>query len=449
MFFVSPCWVAGQNEGVTRPLRDCVLSHLVYQGAATAVWLGRWVGADEPVAIKVAADPTDPAVADRLRAEAEGAGALDHPGLLAPLAVVEDPPGVAVVYPFLAGGSLRDLLEHRGALTAGELAAVLAPLAEALVARGVPHGDLKPANVLLRSDGSPVVADPAPPGGATPAYLAPEIEPGSAPTTAGDVYSLGVVAYEAISGRRPHRGEPAEVRALAAAGAHRLLTTWPGVARPVAELIEAALAPDPVDRPSDASVLAAGLVALVEPDELRLPRPAARSAVDDGADDRTLDFGPGPPEPTTDRGARGRGPMVLAGAAAIAIAGVALWGPVQQGSGCGPVEVDRGAGFVAVDLDADGCDEPVRWDGEVLAPLDRSAGGRALRIGGPGVEVRFGDWDGDGATTVAAYEPAVGVVRYLDRLDRPDLERRVPAPRSGRAEVVRDPAGDHVEVRRR
>lgn len=469
--------------GVSRPLSGCVLDHLLYQGSEVEVWCGRLEGDEGPVAVKRARDPDDPATGRRLRLEASQAGRVDHPGLLVPLGVVDDPPGVAIVYPYLPGGSVRDLLDRRGALTAGEIVALLEPVADALRARSdggraAGHGDLKPANLLLRADGSPVVADAGSTGWATPAYLDPAASAGGEPSPRRDVFALGVIAYEALTGRRPHRGEPAEVVALAAAGAHRDLGSWPGVPGGVAAVVESALAPDPACRPPTPMAFVAALRAEVDPAAIVLPGPAPTVrplAVRRG--EETIEFGPRPPAPDgapmvrpVDR--RWVGAAVASGALVV---GASILGPTAspgsppggppgrvRGAASDPcpppgvTEATVGAegtagaeGTVAVDLDGDGCDEPASWDGEVLAalPEDGVAGPtRRLRIGGGRLQVRFGDWDGDGATTVAAYDPVAGIIRFLDRLDGPSDERTVRARRDGRSRVVRGEAGDRLTV---
>lgn len=214
-----------------------------------------------------------------LRAVAGTWSQVSHPNLLPLLATWDEPvPGteasVVALMPWMAGGNLRDLLDDRGTLTPGEVVALLEPVSSAvdhLHQHGLTHGDIKPENILLSGDGEPRLADPvADVGLATPAYLAPEVLDG-ARSTAIDVYALGVVAYELLTGRHPHRGGPAEVLAAAAGGAHRRLTTWPGVPDGAAEMVESALDPDPDNRPGSAGVLMAGIAAAVERAAVVLP----------------------------------------------------------------------------------------------------------------------------------------------------------------------------------
>lgn len=436
-----------------------------------------------PVAVKRVRCSAGPAEVVSLRAEAELLAALDHPHLLRVLDVVVDPPGVALVLPYLCGGSLRDLLDDRGALSPGELVALLAPVADAagsLHRRGLVHGDLKPDNVLLTSDGDPVLADVGvariigrPATGlvvaGTPAYLDPSVAEGSAPGPRADVYALGVVAYEALTGRLPHVGEPAEVVALAASRVHRPLESWPAVPEAVARVVEQALDPDPAVRPAGPVELVDALRAAVAPSEVRLPAGTPRLRrveADPGGGSHTVRFGPAPPavDPTPTAGWRGRVARVLGAVGVLALGVVAVAGLSAGGERTGavargvpsasvvgkvgpratpggprssPGEVARrsgagpggsgtanctepsppvgGAGpLLRSDIDGDGCPEALRWDGTVLR-VATASGTRTYRVGTPADQLLLGDWDGDGAASPALYRPATGEVLYLDR----------------------------------
>lgn len=315
------------------------------------MWLAWPDDGGGPVAIKRPATvPAGPGgrsdAPDRLRAEGEVLGGVDHPNLVAVLGVVEGPAGVALVLPHLPGGSLRDLLDERGTLGAGELLGVVAPVADALGAlsdRAIVHGDCKPENVLFEADGTPVLIDAgaARPVGAchgegpvvgTPDYLDPSLVDGGPVTPASDVYSLGVLAYEALTGRRPHRGEPAEVLAAAAVGARRPLASWPTVDDGVARVVERAMAPDPTDRPPDPRALADELRLVVPARSVRLPGPARTDGPPrrPGRLDTVRVAGPAATPPSGEVGPRPR--RVLAARAAVVAGSVtlAVWAGAER-----------------------------------------------------------------------------------------------------------------------
>jgi eukaryotic-like serine/threonine-protein kinase len=157
----------------------------------------------------------------RFRREAQAAGRLSHPNIVSIYDVSED----YFVMEFVEGISLQSLLAGRAPLPLAEAMRILAPVAEAIdyVHRfGIIHRDIKPANIMIQPDGRPKLMDfgvarlPASvatgsgPSFGSPAYMAPEQIAGDplTPLTArADLFSFGVVAYEALTGRRPFHGE--------------------------------------------------------------------------------------------------------------------------------------------------------------------------------------------------------------------------------------------------
>ncbi|MBW3576082.1 MAG: serine/threonine protein kinase, partial [Actinobacteria bacterium] len=241
-------------------------------GSTGTVWRARREGpVSQVVAVKRLRVGAAASEVDRLRREAEILAQLDHPHIVRVLEVVDDA-GPAVVMQFAPGGSLQDLLAERGRLTPGEMVAVAAPLADALASahrRDVLHCDVKPANVLFTSDGEPllsdfgvarrfasaVTADQVVAG--TAEYLAPELLDGGRPGVRSDVYSLGVVCYEALVGSPPYTGEtPLAVVRAADRGSHVPLGTVSGVPPALAEVVQRAMARDPSDRYPGAGELA-------------------------------------------------------------------------------------------------------------------------------------------------------------------------------------------------
>jgi eukaryotic-like serine/threonine-protein kinase len=135
-----------------------------------------------------------------------------------------------LVMEFLQGETLAARLAKAGKLPPGEALDIARQLCAGLSEAhrsGITHGDLKPANVILcqNEDGSlrPVITDfglasgahqPSGELGGTPAYMAPELWRGQKPSRASDIYALGVILYEVVTGRLPFDTKPLENRAL-------------------------------------------------------------------------------------------------------------------------------------------------------------------------------------------------------------------------------------------
>ena len=417
-------------------------------GATGTVWRARRRGAiEQVVALKRLPGGARAADLDRLRREASALAELDHPHIVRVLELVEDDGGLAIAMQYAPGGSLEALLAARGALTAGELVAVAAPVADALASahrRGVLHRDVKPANILFTSDGEPLLADFGVAGllggpvttehavRGTAEYLAPELLDGSRPDTRTDVYSLGVVCYEALTGAPPYAGAtPLAVIRAADRGQHALLAGRADVPAGVAVQVERAIDRDPSARFDDAGAFGAALRGSASLTEMALPTPVGAPSPTGAAGRATRTFGPRPPEPP----APGRRRRVLLTGAAVAGGVVALVllfrllsGGDDTGSeanGCAePVQpaVPAGGELYRGDLDGDGCPSFAVWipgaaTNAIEAVVDPTEDEpRRYTLGEPGDLLVLGDWncdDVDGADTPALYRPTTGQVFYF------------------------------------
>ncbi|MEZ6183379.1 MAG: protein kinase [Planctomycetota bacterium] len=241
--------------------------------AATHVSLGR------PVAIKILRERTPSLTqTDRFRREREVLAKVSHPHVLRVHEAGSAEGRLFVVTELLTGGTLEDKLKDGLEREAGlDLVRQAARGVEALHAAGLVHRDLKPSNLLLDDEGRVKVADLGLVAGlelntltrsqdltGTPAYLAPEqCKGGGARDATSDVYSLGAILYEVLTGAQPHSGGSV----LALFGA-RMAEPDPDPRRKVPELapelasvVRTAMAGDPARRYRDAGAFARALEA--------------------------------------------------------------------------------------------------------------------------------------------------------------------------------------------
>ena len=207
------------------------------QGGMGVVFLGRDLTLDRQVAVKVVHPDlaVHGSITQRFLAEARVIAKLRHPNIVAVHAAGETTGLFWYVMDYVPGESLRDRLLRTGALPPAEARRIIAELASALDAagrQGVVHRDVKPENILLEADGGrALLADfgiarvlqggadgSAPITGqgvavGTPTYMSPEQTSGDAVDARSDLYALGVVGYEMLTGQPPFRGSAPQVAA--------------------------------------------------------------------------------------------------------------------------------------------------------------------------------------------------------------------------------------------
>ncbi|SDQ56078.1 serine/threonine-protein kinase [Microbacterium sp. cf332] len=231
------------------------------------------------VAIKILKDEYmgDPGFLERFRAEARHAALVNHEGIASVFDYGEENGSAFLVMELVPGEALSTILEREGSLSSDKTLDIVAQTASALQAAhaaGLVHRDIKPGNLLITPDGRVKITDfgiariadqvPLTATGqvmGTVQYLSPEQASGHPASPATDIYSLGIVAYESVAGKRPFTGE-SQV-AIAMAQINEQPPPLPAtVSDPVQRLILAMIAKKPDDRPASASAVARAASAL-------------------------------------------------------------------------------------------------------------------------------------------------------------------------------------------
>lgn len=242
-------------------------------GGMGEVWVARDESLAREIAIKVLKQEFvgNDDFLNRFRTEARNSASLSHANIAQLYDYGEQDGSAYLVMELVPGEPMSDLLERTPIVPIGRLLSILAQTSRALHAAhvgGVVHRDIKPGNILLEESGDVKITDfgvslaanqiPMTAAGmvmGTAQYLSPEQAIGQAATGVSDIYALGIVAYEAIVGRRPFTGKtPIDI---AIAHVNDAVPLLPASTDPeLAALIMKMLAKDPVNRPRSAAALA-------------------------------------------------------------------------------------------------------------------------------------------------------------------------------------------------
>ncbi|PRI12350.1 protein kinase domain-containing protein [Leucobacter massiliensis] len=255
------------------------LSSRIAVGGMGEVWKATDSIIGRTVAIKILKDEYmgDPGFLERFRAEARHAALVNHEGIANVFDYGEEQGSAYIVMELVPGEPLSAIIEREGRLPANRVLGIVAQTATSLQAAhdaGLVHRDIKPGNLLITPEGRVKITDfgiariadqvPLTATGqvmGTVQYLAPEQASGHTATAATDIYSLGVVAYECLAGKRPFTGESQVAIAMA-----QINDTPPDlpadVPEPVRNLVMACLAKDAAGRPATAAKLAQAATAL-------------------------------------------------------------------------------------------------------------------------------------------------------------------------------------------
>jgi serine/threonine-protein kinase len=257
-----------------------LLQRQIASGGMATIYAGLDTRLDRPVAVKImhAHLANDEAFVSRFIKEAKATAALSHPNIVS----IQDqgwneggPPAVFLVMELVEGSTLRDYLNEKGSLTVEQTFQLITPVLSALSAAhriGIIHRDIKPENILISKDGRIKVADFGLARNITMgqtmtaessvvlgsvSYLSPEQVQRGVADARSDIYAIGIVLFEMLTGSKPYSGEtPIQI-------AYRhvndripnIQTIKSEIPTSIAELVYEATAPNPDQRPKNAEDL--------------------------------------------------------------------------------------------------------------------------------------------------------------------------------------------------
>jgi len=249
------------------------LGNRIAIGGMGEVWQATDLVIERTVAIKILKDEYlgDPGFLERFRAEARHAALVNHEGIANVYDYGEEDGSAFLVMELVPGEALSALIERERALPVDKVLDIVAQTAAALHAAhtaGLVHRDIKPGNLLITPDGRVKITDfgiariadqvPLTATGqvmGTVQYLSPEQASGKPASPSTDIYSLGIVAYEALAGKRPFTGESQVAIAMAQIN-DAPPELPPSIPEPVRNLVLSCIAKNPKNRPATAQHLA-------------------------------------------------------------------------------------------------------------------------------------------------------------------------------------------------
>ena len=294
-----------------------VLGQRLGRGGMADVYLGTDRVLGRTVAVKVLAPSyaDQPAFVDRFRHEARTAARLNHPNIVGVHDTGSEGDLHYIVMEHVEGRTLRDIIDAYGRLPPNWALAVAQKVCGALAvahAAGLVHRDIKPSNIMINDDGQVKVADfgiarateedtTTQPGVilGSAAYLSPEQASGGDLDARSDLYGLGCVVYEMLTGQTPFTGESAVALAIQ----HVERDPYPpSMLRPELDptldaLIERAIAKDPADRFQSAAEMSQAIARTADVVAPRAVAPGQTQAIAPVVRDPTQVMQPVPPPP--------------------------------------------------------------------------------------------------------------------------------------------------------